>query len=140
MQIQPVLLLGPDGEAVAPLQSSDLAPLATESTLATLSTDLAALRLEVQALPKRNTKAHQVTLSLGDAVSNLPVALGLLSKVHAVTIKNLIGSATVKLGSVAESEITLAQGEVRDGLEVDSLLISSVGGAGWSLTLEIHGR
>ncbi len=122
-----VLILTPAGDVAVPVQPSDLIPMAKDATIA--------------ALPQPNTKITAVTVSLVAAVVDQAVALGTLTRVETVVVKDLTGAtATLKFGAITEAAIPLVQGEVRNNLNVDALYLNSPGGAGGTITLEIQGR
>ncbi len=143
MKLTPVLVLGVDAQPVTPVQPADLVPQAKEATLQTVAKEATAQALlaAIQALPRPSSKIHRVTVSLAGALNNQVVALGTLTRVHAVTVADLTGTVvpTLKFNGTGEVAIPLAKGEVRDGLDVSTLHVSCASGGG-SLVLELHGR
>jgi hypothetical protein len=112
-----------------------LQPLATLATQATQTALLAA----VQALPRPSTKPIQVTLDLTAPLANQPVPLGGLVEIHAVWIRKLTGTLSLRFGGGAASLLEVTQGETRANLLVPGLLATSPGGGG-TAQLEIHGQ
>lgn len=143
MNLTPVLILGVDGQPVTPANSADLAFLAKDATAQTLAKDATAQAIlaALQALPQPSTKIHRVTVSLAASLVDQPVSLGTVTDVQAVTVAELTGTVTptLKFGGAGESAVPLAKGEVRDGLKVGSLYLSTAAGGG-AVVLEIHGR
>lgn len=100
-----------------------------------------AVLVAIQGLQPPSTKAREVVINLAAGLVDSPVALGTLTAVQAITVKDLTGAQvpTLKLGGVGESPVSLAKGDVRDGISVTGLLVNCPAGGG-SLTLELHGR
>lgn len=162
MELQPVLLVGPDGLPVLSIQAADLAGLASEGTLqsrategtlatraaeATLATrasetTLAASLAALQALPLPSTKVREVTIALTGAMVNSAVALGGITTIQSVVVRTLANGAgtTLRFGAVGDPTVVIAQGEIRENLSLAGLFVSCPGAAGGSLTLELHGR
>ncbi|HJV39993.1 MAG TPA: hypothetical protein VJ549_00540 [Geothrix sp.] len=95
----------------------------------------------LDAMPKASTKGRQVVVDLTAGLADVAVALGTLTTVQSITVRDLTGAQvpTLKLGAAAESPITLAKGDVIDGLSVTQLLLNCPAGGG-SLTLVLLGR
>ncbi|WP_257303392.1 hypothetical protein [Geothrix campi] len=92
-------------------------------------------------LPKAATKAREVTINMAAGLVDSAVALGTLTTVQSVFVKDLTGAIvpTLKLGGAGESPLTLAKGDTRDGFSVTGLLLNC-GAGGGSITLELYGR
>lgn len=156
MKVQPIIVIGQDGlTPLEPVQPGDLAPLASETTLQAVQTALGALATEatqaevlaaIQAQSGGITKASELALDANfqAGLANWPVPFGTLATVTRLRVLALTGATlTVKLGGTGESAISLAQGDVLDGLEIAAaagLYLNSPGAAGATLTLQLFGR
>jgi hypothetical protein len=153
MKMQPVLVIGLDGETpIQPLQTVDLAPLATEATMGTLATEATVgtlakdateqqILLAIQSLLQPIKKAGQVTIDLTAAKVDVAVDLRGLVNVQRVFVADLSGTtATLKFGTNAEDGLELAAGRDYPGLNFGALYINSPGGAGGSVTLQLFGH
>ncbi|HZU53215.1 MAG TPA: hypothetical protein VFF77_04940 [Holophagaceae bacterium] len=144
MKIQPVLIIGQDGQSpVQPIQAGDLVPLATEATLASLAKDAtsAAILAAIQALPKPHTHGVQITVDLSVAHADTALALAPIATVQRVKVKSLTGgTATLKFGGAAESAFDLATDDDFLGLSVAALTLNNAATPGASLVLQIFGR
>lgn len=129
-------MTGPAAQVVA-----DMQPVINALGNLPQATLLQAVLTAIELQPRPNTKAREVVINLAAGLVDSPVALGTLTTVQAITVKDLTGAQvpTLKLGGAGESPLSLAKGDVRDGLSVTGLLINCAAGGG-SLTLELHGR
>jgi hypothetical protein len=125
-------------------------PLAKDATLQAVLAGLGALAHEatvqallaaLQALPKSATKAHRVTLDLSAAQVDVPVPLGKLTEVSALTVVDLTGGVvpTLKLNGLDQDAIPLVKGETRGGLSLTTLHLNCAAGGG-QVVLELRGR
>lgn len=104
--------------------------------------DVAQAILDALNLQQRpSTKAREVVVNLAAGLADAAVALGTLTTVQAITVRDLTGNQvpTLKLGGAGESPLTLAKGDVFDGLSVSQLLIGCAAGGG-TMTLVLFGR
>lgn len=165
MRAQPVLILKPNGDVAVPVDPTDLAPIAKDTSLQAIiaaqanqvkTADLAPLAKDASLtlidakltqilaalapLPKTATRATQVPVSLAAPLVDLPVDFGGLTTISEITVRDLTGPAiaNLKINGFGNS-LALAKGEVRTGLNVTTLHVST-GGGGGSLVLELLGR
>lgn len=140
----PVLILGQDGlSVIQPLQPGDVTPLAQDATVATLAKDAtaAAILAAIQALPLPCSKATEVTIDLSVAKVDALVALGTLTKVRRLRVKNLAAATpTLKVGAVGEVPLALAAGDPPwENLNAASLYINCAATVGGTITLQVWG-
>lgn len=77
------------------------------------------------------------TIDLGEVLDSAPVDCGGIRIVTAFTVLELVGRASVVLNGTA---VPVRAGDVREGLDVSAMAISTAGTPGGTITLEIHGR
>lgn len=88
-----------------------------------------------------STRIFEVTLDLSKPVSGGLVPINSLQRVHAFTVKNLLGGAVLRMGvGQGGGSFKVGTGETRDNLSVDQLSYFSDGGVGWQAVIEIQGR
>lgn len=156
MRAQPVLILKPNGDVAVPLdatdlvpilaaqalqvKTTDLAPLATDASLTLIDAKLTQLLAALALQPKTATRAIQLTISLAAALLDFQLDLGGLTTIYEIAVRDLTGAVvpTLKINGFG-NPLALAKGEVRTGLNVTALHISTAAGGG-SLVLELLGR
>jgi len=81
---------------------------------------------------------HTVTVDLTDALDGEPVDCGPIRTITAITVTRLRGRA--EIGATYAQRNPVREGDVREGLALTALYLSTDGWIGGTITLELHGR
>lgn len=118
MEVQPVFILGSDGKTIV-LPASEAA---------------------VEALPRAGTKVTVQTIDLSAPLTDFPVPFGSLSKVFAYKVTDLAGATVeIKWNSDTEDAVPHLLDDSYEPIYVSSLLVTTPGGMGGTMTLVMTG-